>query len=177
MNQKALRYVLIAAVVLVWGAIIYRIFAALGSDDGPEPGTAVASKPLKQAARDSFSLLANYSDPFLPADAVMEPDVAVDSPVVTSNPAVVSTSLPATEPPVDISFVRYQGMIANPEKKLRMAMISINGSEHLVKENEVIQDVLIRKITANKLTVTYRKKTFHISGGGNAPSPATAQGQ
>lgn len=168
---------MIAAVVLVWGLIIYRIFAALGGDDGPEPGTTVAAKPLKQATRDSFSLLANYSDPFLPADAIMESDIMVDSSIVTSNPAVVNASLPVVEPPVDISFVRYQGMIANPEKKLRMAMISINGSEHLVKENEVIQDVLIRKITANKLTVTYRKKTFHLSSGGNGPSPATAQGQ
>lgn len=164
-----------AAVALVWGLIIYRIFGALGNEDGAGPETAVASKPLKSPVRDTFSLLANYSDPFLPADAVLQ-EIVIDSSTLISNPATVNTPATVTEPPVDISFIRYGGMIANPEKKLRMAIINIHGNEQLVKENDVVQEVTIKKITAHKLTVTYKKKTFHLSGG-TVPSPSTAQSQ
>ena len=61
MNQKILRYGLIAGVVLVWGMIIQQVFSAMGDDDRPVTASAVDTAGLAGMPVDTFSLLLNIN--------------------------------------------------------------------------------------------------------------------
>jgi hypothetical protein len=56
-------------------------------------------------------------------------------------------------------------MIANPAKKIKIANISIQGKEYLVKERDRVEGYMIKKITAGILIITYKGKKFTINRG------------
>src|SRR5690349_14975588 len=91
MNQKPVKYLLIGGVALVWGLIIYRVVTGLSPDDNlpalNAPNTAATSYvPLS----DSFTLIADYSDPFIPGSDTVDTDVEL-----TAKPVAA----PAPPPP------------------------------------------------------------------------------
>jgi hypothetical protein len=57
------------------------------------------------------------------------------------------------------------GMIGNPEKKLKIAIITLHGKELLVKEKEKHDGVLIKKIDRDKIGVVYKAKYVEVEKG------------
>jgi len=162
MNQKVLRYVLIGGVCFIWGAILLKVFNALGQDKEVPQNMVLASQAdFISPQKDSFVLLAAYPDPFLPEDAIYEADLSLtDS---TEVKITVPANTPSPVETVDVSFIKYSGMIYNPEKKIKAAIVSFRGKDILLKENETAEDVTIKKITANKIIVFYKNKTMQIN--------------
>ncbi len=161
MKPKATKYVLIAGVVLIWGIVIYRVIKGLKRDNEfPVVNKRVA--PFKyDAVKDSFILFANYPDPFL---ASVETDTAetnkIPSTAQNFSSEIYQKNHPVQRPPqIDINSIRYQGMIANPEKKKKVAFLTIAGKEYTVKENDKIEGLVIRKITIDKISVFANGKT------------------
>lgn len=165
MNQKPVKYALIGGVVLVWSLIIYRIVEGLSPDDNVP---AIKSTGTPQVAyiptTDSFTLIADYSDPFIPNTDTVDEVTAMNKPVAapTPPPPVVS------KPPEDTykeGTIQYLGMIANPAKKLKLATINLNGKEMLVKEKDKIEAYLVQKITLEAIVIRYKNKNITIQRG------------
>jgi len=166
MNQKPVKYVLIGAVVLVWGLIIYRIVDGLSPDDNVP---AIKSTGAQQIAyiptTDSFTLIADYSDPFIPNTDT------VDAEVTAMNKAVAAPPPPppvVSKPPADTykeGTIQYLGMIANPVKKLKLANINLNGKEMLVKEKDKVEGYLVQKISLEAIVIRYKNKNITIQRG------------
>lgn len=156
MNQKILRYGLIAAVVLVWGMIIQQVFSAMG-DDNKNAATPLSDtlSGIGTMPADTFSLLLNYDDPFILADTVAEIDTVVVNPV---SPPVVK----APEPKPDISFIRYMGMISNADKKSRAAIINFRGRDMMVREDQDVEEITIKKIKPGELSFVMMNKTYRL---------------
>ena len=155
MNQKTTKYFLIAGVIFVWGIIIYRVVKGLKKDN---EFTVVKKRvtPYKyEPVKDSFILFANYSDPFLP---LVEADKAENNKIPSiaqnfSNENYQNNHPVERVPQIDINSIRYQGMIGNPEKKKKVAFLTIAGKEYTVKENDKIDGIVIRKITIDKISI------------------------
>jgi hypothetical protein len=65
-KKKSTTYLLISVLVIVWGGIGYKIYTGLFDDGGPLPMTNLQSKhQVSVAGKDTFSLIADYLDPFL----------------------------------------------------------------------------------------------------------------
>jgi hypothetical protein len=160
MNQKYLRYGLITCVLAVWGIIGYKVIAALTKG---EKTVSIASKQITATSvtglKDTFSLLANYSDPFLlvSMDDDLPDTVALKTEITKTTTPVIQ------ETPVDISFIQYLGMISNVEKKTKAAVISIRGKETIVREKDVVEDIQVKSISTGKISIVYKKKNFNIS--------------
>jgi type II secretory pathway component PulC len=118
---------------------------------------------------DNFVLYADYPDPFLP-----ETDTSnADNLSVRKGPVNAGTAIPGvntvlnsnpeiiTEKTVQ-GFLQYTGMISNPQKKLRIAIISIHGKEVLVKEKERIEDIRIKKIYEDRIYVLYKGNYYTV---------------
>jgi hypothetical protein len=146
MNQKNVKYLLIAGLALVWGTVIFKIIKGLGSKETVTTSMYKAAFINYDQPRDSFTLMLDYSDPFLPGD---EDASVADSAVLT---LPVKDPLPA-KPVYDLSKIQYFGMITNPEQKKKVAILSISGKEYMVKEKDRIDEILIKKITKDKLIV------------------------
>ena len=162
MNPKPVKYFLIAGVVVVWGLIIYRVVDGLNPDDVPVIKAANTIATTYTPTTDSFSLIADYSDPFIPEEDTVEANMTVMTAVAPS-----PSQPPVVKPPDTYKegTIQYEGMISNPAKKLKLGTISINGKEMLVKEKDKVEEYVIEKITAETIVIRYKGKKISISKG------------
>jgi hypothetical protein len=167
MENKKLKYGLIVVVIFVWGAIIFRVAGGMSAPD--LPAATVRSQPVAAApVRNTYVLFADYPDPFIPEeDSLDEIDIKkTGAGMGNAGPmagGVMNAPKPEPPPPPTVqSFVQYIGMIANPEKKLKVAIISVHGKELLIREKEKKEDVLVRKIEMGKIGIVYKGKYVEI---------------
>lgn len=158
MENKYLKYGLIAGAVFVWGAIIVRVFGGL-SRPTPPPWQAPRQQVIAaQPASDSFVLFADYPDPFLP-----DPDSITDIAAKSTSPYPSPAGTPALPPPPPLkSMIQYIGLIANPQKKVKIAILNINGKEVLLREKGKKDGLLLIKIERDKVIVDYNGRHGEI---------------
>ncbi len=143
-KSKKLTYLLLCAVIGVWGIILYKFFFRDKEEDlvpktafvkkGEQPYDAYQEKP------DTFKLVLNYRDPF-----ALKP--TAEPMVQTAQKEVVAMAkMPIQPPPVlNWSGIRYTGMVLNPVSKKTVTILSVNGKERMVPEGEVFENVKVFK--------------------------------
>ena len=169
MKQGKMRYILIAAVLLVWGSILLRLLKTLNGHEREASVPTPAMGGLTRAKADSFVLLANYPDPFLAGD---DEDPALPD---TARYTPGSASLPAEAPKVpeaapDVSFIKYAGFLSNPATKIKRAFLNIQGIDYFMKEGDAVNGVRIIRIKPEKIAIAYKNRRFEIK----AEAKATA---
>ncbi|HEY9197346.1 MAG TPA: hypothetical protein VIM77_13815 [Mucilaginibacter sp.] len=156
MKNKRVLYFLVPAVVLIWGLIFYRIFAAMsGNEDAALPATAQVKEIYNDygAPADTTRLQLNYRDPFsmaMQADTVKRP---VEK--LKVKPLAVIINRPA----MNWDFVRYSGYIRNPDSKKLIALLHINGKEVLLNEGETAEKVKLIRNLKDSVKILYEGKT------------------
>jgi type II secretory pathway component PulC len=162
LNNKYLKYFLLAAVIGIWAAIAYRIVHGFSAD---KVAIVPANTPLKNqltAVADTFVLYADYPDPFLEAvDSLQQDTIAKKNsvPVLTTPATALAPALPKE---AITAIIQFNGIITNSKTKLRIAIITVHGKEHLVKEHEKVEGILIRKITKEAIRIIYNGESFTI---------------
>ncbi len=164
MKQKKLKYILIGGTLLVWGTIIFRVVEGV-SQGNPitNTSTPVANKPESVSPEEHYTLIADYPDPFIRDTDTIE---IISAPPVTDNTFKPPPNQPPPGPsPEEIAknSVKYSGMISNPEKKIKLAIVNILGKDALLKVNDKSEGYTIKKIETNLLTVAYKGKIISIS--------------
>jgi hypothetical protein len=160
MKNKKFTYLLGAAVLIVWGLILYRVFGAMGDNEPDEPAI---SAPLKKEAyndyaipRDTTHLLLNYRDPF---GMVAAKDTTSHKHNPTG-PAQAAQHVAA--PAMNWDFIRYVGYIRNPDSKKLVAMVHLNGTELMMSEGESSGSLKLIKNLRDSIRVNYQGKTKYI---------------
>ncbi|WP_205511079.1 hypothetical protein [Longitalea arenae] len=161
-NQKPVKYLLIGGVVVVWGLIIYRVVDGLSPDEHmPAIKAANTLTAAYAAPADSFTLIADYSDPFIPGTDTVDAEVTpLSQPVAAPMPAPV-----VVKPPVEVykeGTIQYEGMISNPQKKIKLGAITLNGKELLVREKDKVEGYVVQKISAEMIVIRYKNKNITI---------------
>lgn len=169
MNQKYVRYFLIAGVTVVWGLIIYRVVEGLSGDDDLLPVTMNTAKlPVLAEKEEPYRLIADYPDPFLAGgdDDTASAVVLTTAVSAPSSSTIYPPVAPPPPPPDPDAYkegmFQYVGMISNPEKKIKIATVVIKGTELVVKEKDKVMGFVIGKIEAGKIVVSYRGKRMVI---------------
>jgi len=167
MKNKKIMFLLVPAVVIVWGLIIYRIAEAVSEKETQTAANSVEQPVDRRTASlpDSVKLLVNYRDPFLTGSVVSRP---VERPMgtggaVPTTPASFAPSVPA--PPAKIVVwpaVQYLGMIQNSTSKTKIAIVRINGKSHLLAEAAVAGQLTVQKITPDSVSVSFQGERKHI---------------
>lgn len=160
MKNKKLTYFLIAAVLALWGIIIFRVVSALTAqdDDNSMPVTTTVKEAYNDFAlpKDTAKLLLNYRDPF---GLVKEKDtvsVKHDRPVMRQISSIVA------KPAVNWSFITYSGYIRNPSTKKLIALVNINGQSTTLTEGEIKNEVKLIKNLRDSIKISYEGKTKFI---------------
>jgi hypothetical protein len=172
-KNKRLLYVLLPAVLAIWGLIFQRIWSAAAEESGPDPASTtrprVSSSPI--VARKTPRLLLTYGDPFKAGRIspvprpVAEPSpgfggVASPSSAAALNFPVAAPVAPA--PPLVWPALRYLGSINNPRQKSQIALLAINDQEAMLKTGDNRQGLVLSKIFRDSVQVLFqgRKKTI-----------------
>jgi hypothetical protein len=157
-SDKRLLYVLVPAVLAVWGIIGWQIFVGLG----PQKLTRFKQKPAPQATVDkaSRSLSLNYPDPFGRLHAgVQRPKPT--TPQHGNSPATAKAK-PAAEKPKETAKpwppLRYLGQVKNLTTRKTSAILQLNGSTETVATGSSWQEITVLQCTNDSVQVRFAKE-------------------
>jgi hypothetical protein len=162
MKNKKMTYLLGFVVAIVWGIIIYRVFAAAGgSDDDVVPALSNISKKESYndftIPKDTTHLLLNYRDPF---GLVKQKDTTA----ISAKRNVHANMIPIpVKPAFYWGFVQYSGYVRNPDSKKLITLISINGKNEMLTEGEMKNQVKLIKNLGDSIMISFNGKTKFIT--------------
>lgn len=152
--NKTKTYILIAAVLGIWGTIGYKIINGL-SPDNPvtiEQNYNVAFNPKISTQIDTFSIQNVEKDPFLGTLA---------SNKKTGN--ITARELPKTKLPENNPKITYGGLIKKQNTSDQVFVVNINNKQHLLKKGQVVDSVTLLKGNTKTITIRYKNKPQNIT--------------
>jgi hypothetical protein len=166
-NNKYLKYCLIAGAVAVWAMIIYRIVRGIRPVADPVTPRSITINNELTTTVDSFSLNADYPDPFQPdTDTTEEALPQKGGPALSGTSAVTGPGARTQDPTMTreaiAGMIQLNGIISNPKKKSKIAILTIRGKEYVVREKEKIGEIRLGKIGKDQIQVFYRGESYTI---------------
>ncbi|SNT14129.1 hypothetical protein SAMN05421640_2482 [Ekhidna lutea] len=138
MKGKKNIYILLPAVIVVWGLILYRVISSLS---GPE--LTISKKydtNYEAVTRDttSYTLSYNYRDPFFTYQKrKYTPNKVSETKEDKKRPSKSKNKLVSK---IDWSQIKYFGLIENQKTNNIKALVLIKGNYHYVEKNEDIEN-------------------------------------
>lgn len=151
MKKNNKTYVLLAVVIGVWGSIGFKFLSAVNPSQKKEVQIATNEifVPKQAMERDTFSIVANYRDPFLGT-------VQATKKVRKSAPKKAKEQTPEKS-------ISYTGFITDKTSKRQMFFVTVEGRQQMMTVNDIFQDVKLIRGAKDKIKVRYNGKTRTIS--------------
>lgn len=150
MQKKSTTYFLVSVVLVIWGIVSYKLFANIPDEDN----IVVKLEKVKtydfENKRDTFSIVANYRDPFL-----------------GTLPRIrkVRSNKHRFEVPKKVELIwpdiKYKGAII-PKKGKALFLVDIDNRGYLLKKNEEKNDIKLLKGNKEYIIVKYKGKTKKV---------------
>lgn len=159
MKSKTTLWILIPAVLGIWGAIGWQVYVAMKGDDDNAAPKVISSETAvnNQIVPDTFSLLLDYPDPFTAQSAKPKANVKQQS-----QTAQTKTTAPVPEQTQWPSIV-YSGLVKQPSSGKMLGFLSVNGVSYFVKEGDEVGGVRVEELNNSSVSVRYGKRTNVIS--------------
>lgn len=145
MKGKTKTYLLLVAVLTIWGIIGFKIVSTL-NPDAPEANQQedmVAFIPKTNIAADTFSIQPSERDPFLGTLLVKKQEINKPT---TSTPKEDFVWMPLV----------YHGTVSKQDSKEKICVISIDGQQHIMKIGQAMNGVKLLKVTNTEIIVGYK---------------------
>lgn len=136
-------------VLLIWGIIGFKVVGALSPNPLPNRVSEPKGKlPNVEKKKDTFSLLANYRDPFLGT---------------LSSPKKTTVKKPKAKPQVPKKNIVYSGLVSKSGSGSTLYFVTIDGQQVLMSRNEVVNDVRLVWGDGENIKVRYNGITETIN--------------
>ena len=150
-------YILLPVVIIVWGIIANRLVKYIKQDTPVSPAEIseeIRFKP-ENFKQDTFSIVANYRDPFLGA-------FAVEHPPVSSLPKAPSPPKPVVVKNIKWPVIAFKGLIKNHESQKIYGMMTIDGKLRSVLVKDEILGIKVLDIQRDSIGVVFNneKRSF-----------------
>ena len=123
----------------------------MNKDEAPIPQASFSEfKPKTLKERDTFSIVADYRDPFLGT---------FETKTVTKNTSKNLQHNPTTVPEVSIAFT---GIITDTDTKSNIFFVTINSQQYLMNLKDNIQEVQLVSGNSIAIKVKYHNKLMTI---------------
>lgn len=160
-KNKKINYLLIPAVAGIWGIIIYKVFFSMASDgyEFVNKSGGVTGESVELPEQRKYRLKLNYTDPFTKGAAIAEPEYGDDR---GDNYYGYNTDVVVNNSNIQWPEIKYYGLSSN--KKKRVGWISISGKSLLVRNGDVCNDVVVKRIMGDSVLLKYKGeyKTFKM---------------
>ncbi len=158
MKNKKLIYILVPLAILVWGVIFYKIFTGM---EDKASSSSIIYTPITASDKtdaDTFSLEANYKDPFL-SGKIYTPSQSSNS----GSPDNRQSLVHADKSNPILPDLQYFGLISNSKSKSKVGLIKIQGGDFLLKEGEKTNtNIKIEKLFKDSVIVVYQRNKHTI---------------
>jgi hypothetical protein len=144
----------------VVGVIYFKLFVRISSNISEESDLPVAQMDQMKIediqSKNSFQLNANYPDPFLKSERIVQkPSTGLDPNALPPAPK------PKKEKPVVYwPVIKYYGIVQKSSSKKPRALISIDGTMYKVYSNEEIFDgIVVKSVKRESIEFSFQKET------------------
>lgn len=153
MKNKKVTYLLLVAVAVVWGLVIYQFFNRVGGGDMYVVDNYVAMADNIKVEQDTFEIVANYRDPFL---GTMK-RANYHAPL---NGAAKPKKKPEPKPEVSIdwTFLSYTGKVANTVNDKSAYGILIYNDSYIMSKGDEVQGVTLDAVYGDSVRVIYQNQ-------------------
>ena len=155
MKSKRNTYLLLAAVLGIWGLIAYRFFAYAAPNNNESKPVATTAGPLPDFKKDTTVFNVSYRDPFLGtfySEERYKP--ASRRPVNTKiKPAAEDLAWPS---------IVYKGLVSDSKDRQKIFMLGINGKTVLLREKGTEQGITVLSGDRKSVTLGYKGKTNKV---------------
>lgn len=148
-------------IILVWGFVFYQLFSYFFSSPTYATEKIETKIDIDEIKKDTFSVVANYRDPFLGKKA----SVSISTTPYNANRSNPKKRIKALKNPIVQNWpvIQYKGMIKNNNSEKRVGIVNMAGKEQLVKEGDVLNDVKFLSISKTQVKVSFNKEQKIIS--------------
>lgn len=148
MKKKRQIYVLLALVAVIWGVLGFRIVSSIKPAQPEKTQDLLAYKftPGITHQRDTFSIAANYRDPFL--GTLPKGKKPKKTKLIASN-----------KDPIPERNIVYSGMLKDKNSGAKIFFVHIDGQQQLMAINDVYEKVKLVSGNAKKIKVRYNNRS------------------
>jgi len=150
LNKKSKTYLLIIAVLCVWGTIAYKFFSSYNpvAPVLDKQSTVMAFKPQAKKT-DTFTIQQLQRDPFLGT--------------VKRKPSTTNKSV-AKKPKdtIQVPQMTYLGLLKIQKSNDQIFALNINGEQFLVKKGQTVEKIKIVQADSRKMVVRFQNKTITL---------------
>lgn len=147
MKNKRAIYILVPLLISIWGIIAYQITSYGSPDNGSSFSGQLSVPKIENAKADTFSISANYRDPFL------------EKPVVEKKPVVVvKKAKPEVKASLPWPKITYGGVIKNQKSSKQLYLVQVNGNDNIIREGDLIAEVQLAKAWKDSIQVVFQKE-------------------
>ncbi|WP_350292615.1 hypothetical protein [uncultured Croceitalea sp.] len=144
MTKNTKTYLLLGVVLLIWGAVGYRIYSGLSPDLPAEQEIKTTSfKPKAMVKKDTFSILADYRDPFFGTYSKKKRKVKSTTPKKVVAPEI---------------GISYTGSVIDNNQKNSIFFVTIEGKQVLMKPKQTLNEVTLLSGTKQTIRVRHQGK-------------------
>ncbi len=151
MKKSARTYLLLGAVLVIWGVLGFRIVKTVNPPD-PETTQAPAKdrfQPMKIMERDTFSIAANYRDPFL---GTIPKSKKPSSAKATKGKQEIKPKLPEKN-------ITYSGFVNEKGSNQKIFFITVDGQQLMLSKNQQQEGVKLVSGNDENIRVRYNGLT------------------
>lgn len=155
MKNKALTGILIVVVGFIWYKAFFRVKDGLFGE-GTEIVTPSRNQQISFASlsRDTFSINLDYRDPF----GETKKSYSAAPPQIDARPINRSVSRPVKQS-VNWPAIVYFGQVRRTTSKDPLAILSIDGYKHTMRNGEKLYDgILVKAIGRDSMVIVYQKE-------------------
>lgn len=144
-------------VILVWSFVFYQLFGSFFSKPNYAKEELKMIANVAEIKKDTFLIVADYRDPFL---GKKTHNRSRSSATVSKKRTRIKKTPKAEKTwPVII----YKGMIKNNNSNRRVGILNVGGKEFLIKEKDIVNEILITSIKKNTVNVRFQKENKTIT--------------
>lgn len=154
MKNKALTYVLLLVVGLIWYQVFHRVTDNLFPEDSipPDPNSAMMANFSME--RDTFAIQAEYRDPFVEEK---KPSISLEE-LGPPRPPVQAPPR-AAKPKTQWPPIIYFGQVRRTSSKDPLAIIKVDGLQLMLRRGEeMFNDITLKEIWRDSVLVSYKKE-------------------
>lgn len=146
---------MVPVVIAIWAFVFYNIF---GKKDKPDNDSLHSANTTRlnnttQQPVDTFSIKADYRDPFL--DKLMAGDQPKSVSVIKAPSVKVQTVTAWPQ-------LAYFGIIKNQTGNKQIALLQINGKQSRMQLNQMAGEITLMKITKDSVQVKFGKEMKYV---------------
>ena len=163
MKNKKLLYILIPAVVFIWGYVVIKIVRQISNNTTiTNYQTQIDDFLNEDVKKETFTIVANYKDPFLKQLPQHKTDKKEEN---------IADYRKKTDKPTRLQKrirwpnVKYTGMVANTKSKEKLALIIIENQNYIFGKGESKQEITLNAIFEDSIHIEYQgvKKTILVT--------------